>query len=180
MNRLSLLLFNVGLNHLVGEIPRADRQIPPRPKVTTPILSPQVRKLLKQDPRTDAFQPRYNPTDIHMGPISHQHVNVIAGHLPPKDRDLMFHRDLPNQVAHTKRHLPRQHCLPVFRDPYQMYLQIVLRVRAQLVPFHAITLHDPILRLQGEGFPPSPRETLKELRDSSSPAAPPFDFAQGG
>jgi len=42
-----------------------------------------------------------------------------------------------------------------------MHLQIVLRVRAQLVSFHATTLHDPILRLQGEGFPPSPRETLK-------------------
>src|SRR5487761_1194983 len=30
-----------------------------------------------------------------------------------------------------------------------------------LVSFHATTLHDPLLRLQGEGFPPSPRETLR-------------------
>jgi hypothetical protein len=43
-------------------------------------------------------------------------------------------------------------------------LQIVLRVRAQLVSFHATTLHDPILRLQGEGFPPSPRETLSAAK----------------
>jgi len=36
--------------------------------------------------------------------------------------------------------------------------QIVFRVRSQFVPVHANTLRDPILRLQGEGFPPSPRE----------------------
>ena len=160
MNRLSLLLFNVGLNHLVAQIPRADRKIPPRPQMTTPKLLPQMPKLLKQDPRTDPFQPLHYPADVHMGPITHQHVNVIAGHRARKNRNLVFHCDLPNQVAHTNSHLPRQHCLPVFRDPYQVYFQVVLRVRAQLVPFHAITLHDPILRLQGEGFPPSPMETL--------------------
>jgi hypothetical protein len=41
-----------------------------------------------------------------------------------------------------------------------MYLKIMFRVRAQLVSFHATTLYHPSLRLQGEGFPPSPRETL--------------------
>jgi hypothetical protein len=41
-----------------------------------------------------------------------------------------------------------------------MDLQIMFRVRSQLVASHAITLHYPVLRLQGEGFQPSPRETL--------------------
>ena len=72
----------------------------------------------------------------------------------------MLHRDLPNQVARTKRHLARQYLFPIFRNPHQVHLQIVLRVRAQLVPFHATTLHDSVLRLQGEGFPPPPRGTL--------------------
>ena len=163
MNRLSLLLLNVGLNHLVGQIPRADRQIPPRPQMTTPKLPPPMRKLLKQDPRTDPFQPLHHPADIHVRPIIHQHVNVIAGYFTRCDRDLMLHRNLPNLVAHTKRHLSRQHCLSLFRDPHQMDLQIVLRVRAQLVPLHAITLHDPVLRLQGEGFPPSLTGDTKRL-----------------
>ena len=90
-------------------------------------------------------------------------MNVIAGYFTRYDRHLMLHRNLPNQVAHTKRHLSRQHCLSLFRDPHQMDLQIVLRVRAQLVPFHAVTLHDPILRLQGEGFPPSLTGDTKRL-----------------
>jgi hypothetical protein len=38
----------------------------------------------------------------------------------------------------------------------------MFRVRAQLISFHATTLSYPILRLQGEGFPPSPRETLRQ------------------
>jgi hypothetical protein len=143
MNRLSLLLLYVGLDHVVGQIPRADRKIPPRPQMTTPKLPPQVRKLLKQNPRTDALQPLHNPADIDMRPICHQHVNVIAGHFPRQNCEFVLHGNLPNQVAHTKRHLPGQHCLSVFRDPYQMYFQIVLRVRAQLVPFHAITLTRP-------------------------------------
>jgi hypothetical protein len=86
-------------------------------------------------------------------------VNV-ARHLPRQDRELLLHRDLPNQVAHTKRHLPRQHPLAILRNPHPVHLQIVLRARSQLVPFHATTLHAPVLRLQSEGFPPSPRETL--------------------
>jgi hypothetical protein len=39
--------------------------------------------------------------------------------------------------------LARQHLFPIFRDPHQVYLQVVLRVRSQLVPFHATRLHDP-------------------------------------
>src|SRR5262249_1018997 len=140
----------------------------------TPKRFPQVRELLKQYPRTDPFQPLHHPADIHVGSISNQHVNVVAGHFSRKYADLVLHRDLPDQVAHTKRHLPRQHRLAIFRDPHQMHLQIVLRVRSQLVPFHATTLHDPILRLQGEGFPPSPRETLisspRSLPQNNNPA----------
>jgi hypothetical protein len=41
-----------------------------------------------------------------------------------------------------------------------MYLQVVLRVRAYLISFHATTLHNPMARLQGGGFPPSPMGTL--------------------
>ena len=39
----------------------------------------------------------------------------------------------------------------------------MLRVRAYLVSFHATTLHDPMARLQGGGFPPSFKETLRHI-----------------
>ena len=42
-----------------------------------------------------------------------------------------------------------------------MYLQILLRVRAQLVSLRTTLSHDPIPRLQGEEFLPSLREILR-------------------
>ncbi len=172
MNRLALLLLDIVADHLVRQIPRADRQVSPRPQMPPPERSPQVGKLLQQDARTDPFQPLHNPAHIDMRPVGHQHVNVVARHLPRQDRDFMLHRDLPNQVAHTKRHLAGKYLLPVFGNPHQVHLQIVLRVRAQLVPFHATTLHDPVLRLQGEGFQPSPRGTLTVDSSQSSENVP--------
>lgn len=130
--------------------------------MTPPKRLPQVRKLLKEDSRTDPLQPLHDAAYIHMPTVCHQHVNVVACHLPRHNRDLVLHRYLPDQIAHPNRHLSCQYPLPILRYPHQMDFQIMLRVRAQLISFHATTLHDPILRLQGEGFPPSPGETLKQ------------------
>ncbi len=77
---------------------------------------------------------------------------VVAGHFATDDFQLMFHRDLPDQVAYTNGHLSRQHRFSVFRDPYQMDLQIGGRVRAMPVASHATTLHDSSLRLKARDF----------------------------
>jgi TolB-like protein/Tfp pilus assembly protein PilF len=50
----------------------------------------------------------------------------------------------------------------------------MFRVRSQLVASHAITLHYPDLRLQGEGFQPSPRETLIPSTDRITRTKKPF------
>lgn len=152
MNRLSLLLFNIVPDHCVRQISRAHRKVSSHPQMPTPKLFPQMRKLLKQYPRTDPFQPLDDQIHIHVRFIGYQHVNVIAGHLPRQNRDLVLHRDLPNQGAHTKRHLPRQHLLPIFRVQTRWTFKSCFVYAAHLVPFHATTLHDPVLRLQGEGF----------------------------
>ncbi len=160
MQRLTFLLGNVRLNHLIGQITRTDCQVAPRPEMTPPEHPPQMRKLLQKYSRADPFQPLHNPANVYVRSVPHKNVNVVARYLPRQDRDFMLHRYLPNQVAHTQRHLTRQHLPAVLRNPNKMHFQIALRVRAQLVSFHATTLHDPILRLQGEGFPISPRGTL--------------------
>jgi hypothetical protein len=104
-----------------------------------------------QNGRIDAHQPLHNPAHIHMRP---------AGHLPRHDPDLTLYCNVPDQVARPKRPFPYRHPFPIFGQPGQMNLQVVLRVRVQLVPFQATTFHDPVLRLQGEEFRLSPRETL--------------------
>ena len=177
MDGFSRLLFNVISDQFVRQIPRADGQVSPRPQMSPPARLPQMRKLLKQHPRADSFQPLHQHAHIHMRPVGHQHVNVVARHFPRQNRELVFHRNLTEPVAHPKDHLPHQDLLPIFRNPYQMHLEIVLRVRSQLLPFHATTSHDPILRLQGEGFPPSPRETLIDpaFGHAANPVPRPID-----
>lgn len=100
-------------------------------------------------------------------------MNVVASDFSGQYRYFVLHGDLPDQVAHTNRNLAGQYFLAIFRDPYQMNLQVMLRVRSQLISLHATTLHHPILRLQGEGFQPSPRETLSISID------PGFDWLAG-
>src|SRR5271165_331762 len=122
-----------------------------RPRMSAPELLSQVGKLLQQHPRADTFQPRHDLTDLLIRPLRHQQVNVVAGDLTGHDLQLMFCGNLPQQVAHTNCHFPRQHRLAVFCYPHEMDLEVTLRVRAQPVMSHATTLHHSLLRLKARG-----------------------------
>lgn len=162
MNRLSLLLPYVCCHHLICKVSSAYRQITPGPQVSAPKSPLKMRKLLKEYSRAYPLKPLHNHTHVNVWSVRDQNVNVVAGNISRQNRYLAFHSYLPYKVAHTYRHLPSKHLLAVLRDPDQVNLKIVLRVRAQLIPFHATTLHDPILRLQGEGVRPSPMGTLMD------------------
>jgi hypothetical protein len=82
----------------------------------------EMGKLLKEYPRADPLQPLNDHAHINMRPVRRQHVNVVACDLAAQYADLVFHGNLPYQVAHTKRDLPRQYFFPVFGDPYKEYL----------------------------------------------------------
>jgi hypothetical protein len=96
-------------------------------------------------------------------PVRHQDVNVVACHLSGQDRDLMFHCYLAYQIAYPNRNLSRQYSLAVLWHPHKVHFEIMFGVRPQLVSFHAPTLHNPKARLQGGGFPPSLKGTLKNF-----------------
>jgi hypothetical protein len=77
---------------------------------------------------------------------------MVARDLAGNDRQLMFHRNLSNQVARTNRDFTHKHRLPVLRYPHQVNLEVALRVRSQAVASHATTLHETFLRLKARGF----------------------------
>jgi len=77
---------------------------------------------------------------------------MVACYLPGHNLQFMFCRNLPQQIAHTKRYLTRQHCLSILWYPHQMDFQVRLRVRSQPVMPHATTLHQILLRLKARGF----------------------------
>ena len=143
---------DICFDHLVSDRTRAHCQISSRPKMTTPELLPEVRKFLKKHSRTCPLQPLYYLAYILVRKIRNQNVNMVASNLPRNYLDLMFHGNLPDQVAHTYCHRPNQYLLTVFRNPYQVNFNIVGRVRAFTVPSHATILHDSSLRLKARGF----------------------------
>lgn len=64
----------------------------------------------------------------------------------------MVGRNLAHKVAHSNRDLSREHRFAVFRNPYQVHLEVTLRVRSKSVASHMTELHDNILRLKARGF----------------------------
>jgi len=78
---------------------------------------------------------------------------MVSCDLAGDNLQLMFHTDLPAQVAHTYRDLPGQHLLAVFWDPHEMHLQVALRARSQAVVSHSTTVHEPLLRLKATTIP---------------------------
>jgi hypothetical protein len=110
------------------------------------------RKLLKEYPGTNPLQPLHHPADILVRTVRQKNVYVIACDLAGDYLQLMFQRYLPNYVAHTYRYYPREHRFPIFGYPYQVHLQIALRVRAYSIASHAPALHEILLRLKARGF----------------------------
>ena len=117
-----------------------------------PELLPEVGKFLQQNSRTRPFQPLDYVTHILVGMIRNEYVNMVASNLPRQDMDLMFHSNLPDQVAHPYGHWPNQYSFAIFRNPDQVNFKIVGRVRAFTIPSHATILHDSSLRLKARGF----------------------------
>ena len=52
-----------------------------------------------------------------MWSVGYEHVDVVACNLTRDYVQLMFHRDLTNQIAHTNRYWTDQNLFTVFRYP---------------------------------------------------------------
>ena len=81
MNRFSLLLLNVLSDHFVCQISCAHSKVASRPQMAPPKLSPQMRKLLKEYPRTDSLsaigRSGSHPREVYRPPARE------CGRLPP-------------------------------------------------------------------------------------------------
>ncbi len=52
-----------------------------------------------------------------MWSVGYEHVDVVACNLTRDYVQLMFHRDLTNQIAHTNRYWTDQNLFTIFRYP---------------------------------------------------------------
>ena len=84
--------------------------------------------------------------------VGQEDVDVVACNLTRDNVQLMFHRDLTNEVAHTNHYRTDEHLFTIFRYPDDGRFQVRFRVRSVLVVTHATTLPRPFLRLKARGF----------------------------
>ena len=141
----ALIISSVMVPELTARYPLDQRCLPPK-------LLPEVGKFLKENPRTCPFQPLDYLAQSLMWKIGDENVNMVASNLLRQYLDLVLHSNLADQVAHTYCHRPSQYVFTVFRNPDQVNLQIVGRVRAYTISSHATILHEFSLRLKARGF----------------------------
>ena len=87
-----------------------------------------------------------------MRTVGQEDVDVVACNLTRDNVQLMFHRDLTNEIAHTNRYRTDEHLFTIFRYPDDVRFQVRFRVRSVPVVTHATTLPRPSLRLKARGF----------------------------
>ena len=155
-DRFPFLLRDVLSNHRVRDGSCTHGQIPPGPQVAAPELLPEVRVLLKEDPRRDALEPLDNRTDVLVRAVGEEEVDMVACDLPRENLELPLHRNLAEKVADADGHWPDEHRFPVLRDPDQVDLQVKFGMRPDPVLSHATIIPQPCASPEGEGFPPSP------------------------
>lgn len=64
-------------------------------------------------------------------------MDMIAGHLPCYDVNLMLNGNLSQYVSSPYSNLPRQYTFPVFRNPNQVDFQIRFCMSTKLVTSHS-------------------------------------------
>ena len=61
--------------------------------------------------------PLHDRTQVLVWSVGYEHVDVVACNLTRDYVQLMFHRDLTNQIAHTNRYWTDQNLFTIFRYP---------------------------------------------------------------
>jgi hypothetical protein len=136
-NWFALLLINVLLYQFVRDVSRAHRKIAPRPEMPAPKLLSQIRKLGQQNSRAYPFQPLHDFAYVLIRAIRDKHVHMIARYLARNNFNLVLQSNLAQNISGADCHLADENPFSIFRNPYQMYLQIRLGMGTNLLTSHS-------------------------------------------
>ena len=146
-----LLLFDLLLDHLAGDITRVYDQIPTSPEMSAPELLFQVRKLRQRHTRAYSFQPLYNLADIPRRTLPHKHVDMLARHLAFDKFNFALQSTLPRYAPHSNCNRPGEHPFPVLRNPNQVNVQVRLCMSPKFIKSHSDSVYTFLL-LKARGF----------------------------
>src|SRR5262249_44963075 len=94
---LALLLVDVLVDHLIGNVAGRHCKVSPRPEMSSPILLLEMWELLEQHARTSTLEPLYDLADVLMRPIAEEHVHMVSRHLAQDDVQIVLSRNLPSK-----------------------------------------------------------------------------------
>src|SRR5947209_536766 len=111
---------------LVGVVPRAGHEEPPRPEVPAPTELLQVAELLHQVPRTLPLDPLHQVARRDVRRAGDEQVDVVTADVTLEDLDLQLRTDHPNELAEPDADVASKELLAVLRDPHQVQLDVAL------------------------------------------------------
>ena len=72
LDRLTVLLIDVLVDHVVGDGARRDREVASGPEGPTAERPLEVRELLQQEPQAGAFEPPHDLADVLVGAVAEE------------------------------------------------------------------------------------------------------------
>jgi len=121
-------MLQILLDHLFRHLPYRDTEIPPRPKMSAPVLLPQMRKFLKQLARRPPLDPPHDLARRHVRRTTRQNMDVVFTHHPLHYPDLERLAGLSHQLPDSLRYLSCQNLVAVLRYPYKVIFNLKYRM----------------------------------------------------
>src|SRR5208282_168848 len=82
----------------------------------------------------------HEPGDKKVGRYRHKHMDMIPGYRTLDDFHVFCLAYLSQKIPEPFRHLSIEHLLPVFRNPDQVVLEVIHRMRSCPVVLHLLIL----------------------------------------
>ena len=133
-------MFDIILDHLIGDVPGGSDEVPDGPKVATPVPFVKFREFLLDFTGSLALDILYESGNREIRRDRDIDVDMVRRHLATDDFHLIFSAYLPYQITGADADVAHQDRIAVLRDPDDM----VGAVKRGVAGF-AIVLHIPAI-----------------------------------
>ena len=146
---LALLIFDVPLDHLVGDGTGGRGKVAPCPEMPSPEFLAQLRKHLEELIGTLALELLHGIGNVQRHGIRDEQMDMIWGYFAADDVHLQFRGNPADELPHGLSCLSYEHPPTVLREPDKMHFHVRLRVPDLTIQLdHAVILRPPTFDLK--------------------------------
>lgn len=110
-------MLKVFLHHLLADVARAPRAVPNGPEVPPPVLLPQRRVLLLEQPAGSPLEPLNQVGEPRLGRVLDVHVDVVFADHTFEYPHVLDIADLHKQIPAPYLDVAHEYVVPVLSDP---------------------------------------------------------------